>query len=177
MYFPYDAWVAVSRSTPPAGLVIASPGDLTLDESQAAAQFLDQLGLPRTRNAAQAIRTVVPDIRNLIWLSGFATEKGITIRLPDFTYAYPEIELTFSLSQCLQSSFEPPLNSLEVVPKNSVGDEELRELVRLLKTSREPQAANWAAFINRLSSSPPRAEIASPPHMESRRGMPHVRTH
>lgn len=155
MYFPYDAWVAVSRSRPPAGLVIASPGDLTLDESQAAAQFLDQLGQPQAQNAAQAIRTVGPDIQNLIWLSEFATEKGITIRLPDFTYAYPELELTFSLSQCLLSTFEPPLNSLEVVPKNSVGDEELQELVRLLKTSREPQAANWAAFINRLSSSPP----------------------
>ncbi len=153
MYFPYDAWIAVSRSTPPPGLSIESPGEISPNESQAAAQFLDQLSLPQAREAAQAIRTVGPDIRNLLWLSDFATEKGITIRLPDYTYVYPELDLRFSLAQCLYSSFATPLPSLEVVPKSSVEAEEILKLVALLGTNPAPEAAAWVAFLQQLDPS------------------------
>lgn len=154
-YFPFSAWVAVASKDPPSGVELLRADELTLDEVEAAAAFLDSLATPQARQAAQAIRTVVPDTRSLIWLSNFAEQHETIISLPNFSFAYSEMNLSFPVMQCLANAFDQPLPSLRVLPVGQAPAAELKSHLELLNSCGDPQAPPWVTLLSRFAESPP----------------------
>lgn len=153
-YFPFSAWVAVSRKSPPVGIELVQADKMTPAEIEEAAVFLDGVGSLQSRQAAHALRTVVQDTRSLIWLSEFAKQNNTTISLPNFTFAYPELELSFPVSQCLSNAFQPSLPSLRVLSAGEAPSTDFLAQLEQLESTGNSEAATWVAMLRQLSDSP-----------------------
>lgn len=152
-YFPFSAWVAVSRKDPLRGVELVQADELSATEIEAAAEFLDSVDSLQSRQAAHALRTVVPDTRSVLWLAEFAQQQRTTISLPNFTFAYPELQLSFPVSQCLSNAFKQSPSSLRVLSVGEVPSAELIGELERLESQGNSEAATWAALLRRFVNS------------------------
>ncbi|CAL1125615.1 unnamed protein product [Cladocopium goreaui] len=151
-YFPFSAWVAVVRDELPQGVELLEPDELTPQEIESAATFLESLDLLQARQAAHALRTAVPDSRSLMWLSEFAQQHEIVILVPNFTFAYPELNLSYPVIQCLSNAFDQSLPGLRVVSVDDVPKAELSQQLELLEASPDREAMfQWAGGFGGLA--------------------------